>query len=472
MTIPSNLTPMGTYPPTGERIELSKTNHSWCTWRRSFTPHRLPSVLLGKVATYLPASTFTHLSTTNRAWRAFNSRLVWVALTQREFPFVSRQIHVALQDYPGAIKIGRLYALIYKRLRTTGCYHLQATIPHSNEVYSAVFDPTGSRIVTASGDGAVRVYARQPDGGWVLTATLMGPGYGANSAAFDPTSSLIVTTSSDYAVCVHARQHDGSWALTATLKNYGVWENSAAFDPTGSLIVTAALNGIVCMYARQPNGRWLLTATLRDHKDYAQVNSAAFDPTGSLIVTASSDGTVCVYTRQPDGSWLLTHTLKGRSASVNSAAFDSTSSRIVTASGDGAVCVYTRQPDESWVLTATLRGSRRELNSAAFDSTDSLIVTASNDRTTRIWGLNSHKVIRRAIEGVEIENAGIRTSYQDLPIDVMPFMASFLTQQDQRAHRLVNRISASAYRLPSLSLGSFSTPTRNPLNRKRQRGQS
>jgi WD40 repeat protein len=258
---------------------------------------------------------------------------------------------------------------------------------HDSAVYSAVFSPDGSRIVTASQDNTARTWDAATG---EEIAVLRGHQGSVNSAAFNSDGSRIVTASADSTARIWDTVKTES---TAVLRGHTDMINTAAFSPDGSRIVTSSSDNTARVWkvatAKQ-------IAILRTHGD--TVCSAAFSPDGSRIVTAARDGTARLWDATTAREIAVLH----HDNPLASAAFGSDGSLVVTALEDSTARIW-RLEDSSRTAgcfgwrrlalrrativneIAVLHGHREPIRCATFSSDSSLIVTASGDQTVRIW---------------------------------------------------------------------------------------
>lgn len=284
---------------------------------------------------------------------------------------------------------------------------------HSASVFSAVFSPDGTRVVTASKDNTARIWDASSA---QLIATLQGHSGSVLSSAFSSDGTKVVTASSDST----ARVWDASSGkLIATLQGHTGSVLSAAFSPDGNRVATASWDKTARIWEASSAK---LIATLQGHTD--AVLSSLFSSDGTRIVTASEDNTriwdaasaTLIATLlgsarsaafSSDGTRVLTASrgstarvwdvasanvialLQGDTYAVQSAVFSNDGTRVVVASADAA-----RVWDAaSAKLIATLEGHGGPLSSAAFSSDGKMVVTASEDNTARVWDAASSKLI-------------------------------------------------------------------------------
>ncbi|HWL93733.1 MAG TPA: hypothetical protein VNT79_09370 [Phycisphaerae bacterium] len=152
----------------------------------------------------------------------------------------------------------------------------------------AAFDPSGPRIVTASGDPTARTW--NVETGDELMR-LSGHEKGVSTCAYSLDGTRIVTASSDNTARVW---HSESGNELLTLRGHQDRLQAVAFSPDGARIVTSAYDQTVRLWDAA-TGRELLT--LRDNAEV--VRTVAFSPDGTRIVTASQHGAVRVLDSVP-----------------------------------------------------------------------------------------------------------------------------------------------------------------------------
>jgi len=280
---------------------------------------------------------------------------------------------------------------------------------HEGEVWSAVFSPDGSRVVTASPDKTARVW----DGvtGREL-AVLRGHEDRVSSAAFSLDGARVVTASADKtarvwdaesgrelsvlrghedALCSAAFSPDGARVVTASAdKTARVWDAgtghelcvlrsqtapvvSARFSPDSARVVTASDKTVRIWEAE--TGRQ--TSILRGHEEV--VVSARFSPDGARVVSASADRTARIWDTESGRELSV---LRGHDTIVWFAAFSPDGTRVLTTSADKTARVWDAGAGRELTI---LRGHEGHVSSAAFSPDGARVVTASEDMTARVW---------------------------------------------------------------------------------------
>jgi WD40 repeat protein len=256
---------------------------------------------------------------------------------------------------------------------------LTSTLSPPSPQRSATFSSNGSRIVTASADGAIRIWdaaSRQP------VATF--PGFGAlNGAALNRAGTRIVTANDDGTARI-IDAHDGKLLGVLTAPG-GYAVSTAAFSPNGQLIVTAGADGVARVWDAR-TGRQL------PHKfpdPGGVLLDAMFSPDGTRIVTAGPSGTAKVW------DVATGRQIVGLQAGppLLSATFSADGKQVVTADAYGSARIWDLATGKQ---TGQLQSSANQymMWSASFSPDDRQVLTAGGDGVVRIWNASTHELIR------------------------------------------------------------------------------
>jgi WD40 repeat protein/serine/threonine protein kinase len=287
-------------------------------------------------------------------------------------------------------------------------YRLLFTLPHGDTVYQAVYSNDGTRIITAGGDGTVRIWdAASGMLALALTHDRKKPRYGAVAvlpdgklvAAIDikgevahvwdtATGSLLAELRNDASDFFSlAFSADGRWLATGGGNDVRVFDvrtwaqvltldgqRRLSWDPTGPRLLTGSADGDVAIWAIPSGSR------LRHLREIGEpVNRVAFSPNGELVVAASEDGAEQVWDATSGKLRSQANYLHGKILSVE---FDRTSTLVVAAGASGAVAVA---DPVLGMPVAVLDGPRNVVMAAHFDPSSRRIIGASWDGTARIW---------------------------------------------------------------------------------------
>jgi WD40 repeat protein/serine/threonine protein kinase len=293
-------------------------------------------------------------------------------------------------------------------------YQRVLSLRHDDTVYDAWFSTDGARLVTAAGDGAVRIWnmatgslvrelrlsgkspryyraATSPDGRRIAAVDALGTvaavwdtATGAvlaelrldasewPSIAFSADGRWLAATGGD-----DVRVFDAaSWRRVVTIP--GPQIGAVAWDPAGSRIATGSAVGDASIWAI-PSGMRL--NHLREIGE--PVDAVAYSPDGRLMAAASRDGAEQVFDTRTGKLASQGNYLHGKILSIE---FDSTSQLLVAAGATGTLAVA--DPASGMPITV-LGGPSQQLRVAHFDPSSRRVVGASWDGTARVWDATS-----------------------------------------------------------------------------------
>jgi WD40 repeat protein len=286
----------------------------------------------------------------------------------------------------------------------------RAVLPSHGPVNTAVFSPDGSRVLTASNDGAARIW---PLGERRAVRVLRHAGP-VHTAVFSRDGGLVVTASQDGTARIWQTR---SGRQLRTLPQHGP-VTAASFSPDGTLVLTAG--GGKARLWQTATGRMLhalrhpgpvlggsfsrdsrLVVTIGSDRDGSNmrarifdvgsgrllrelratgVTAATFSPDGLRVVTGSEDHTAAIW-RIRDGKRV--RLFAEQQSGVTDALFGPNGRLAVTTSSDGATRVWDARAGRRPV--ATLLGHVNAVNSASFSNDGKFLITASADGTARVW---------------------------------------------------------------------------------------
>ncbi|KAH8834138.1 WD40-repeat-containing domain protein [Flagelloscypha sp. PMI_526] len=245
-------------------------------------------------------------------------------------------------------------------------------ISTESAVQGVGFSSDGTRVVSGSDDGTVRIW--DADSGEQLLQ-LDGHEDCVNSVAFSPDGKRAVSGSNDETVRTWDAD-SGEQLLQLDGHEYGV--KSVAFSPDGQRVISGSRDGTVRIWDAD-SGEQLLQ--LDGHERH--VNSVAFSPDGKRTVSGSDDKTVRIWDAD-SGEQLLQ--LDGHEYGVNSVAFSHDGKRVVSGSNDETVRIWDADSGEQLLQ---LDGHEDFVISVAFSHDGKRVVSGSSDETVRIWDADS-----------------------------------------------------------------------------------
>jgi WD40 repeat protein len=252
---------------------------------------------------------------------------------------------------------------------------------HTDSVNACAVNRDGSWIVSASGDGTLRVWDCASG---AERATLTGHADGVNACAVSADGTWIVSASNDGTL----RTWDvDSWRQRLTLSGHTGWITDCAVSPDGTYLVSTGWDGTVKIW--DPDSREA-RATLTDHGD--SVHACATSPDGTWFVSAS--GNAIRIWDAATAECRAAVDLTGKAGWVWDCA--------VTPDGSGVVTASKTNPDE-WVTDNSLAvwsaatGDRVAylvnhdvaLNACAVGPDGTVLVVAGAGGTLELWNLRA-----------------------------------------------------------------------------------
>lgn len=231
---------------------------------------------------------------------------------------------------------------------------------------TAIFSPSGHRLVTVSNDGRLNLlnldtdrYERHLD---VASAPIW-------AVAFSPSGEELATADDDDTVRVWYR---ATGRLVHTLAEHRGRVRSIAFSADGALIATGCDDSAVRLWDAE-SGR--LIRTMRGHSDRVY----AVDFGDGMLASASWDSTARIWAVET-GKPL--HELKQHTQRLWTAAFSPSGNLLATAGDDLVIQLWDPQSGRS---LHTLAGHTRSVWSLTFSPSGDLLATGGDDGTTRLW---------------------------------------------------------------------------------------
>ena len=308
---------------------------------------------------------------------------------------------------------------------------------------NAAFSPDGQQVVTADGDGKVRVYS-VATGKTVMT--LDAGDAEATSVAFSPDGSLIAAGYSSGMT----RVWEVSTRLQLTeLAGNAAWIEAVQFSPNGREVVTASDDGRVRVWYAWPrelqaqfassyaNGvpnqvlgaQYISAGRIVALDDAGNLNvftpggtrlagispagttveSAAWDNAGTQIVTVGSDGTVRVWhAGDADYARMLPSSPAVRVTGVQDVAMSADGSRFTLVASDNYYAVQVRSA-QTGQLMKTLDAAN-SIDTVAFSPGGQQIVAGDYNGQVEVWGATGHRRLLGtagpSISDVEFNNSG------------------------------------------------------------------
>ena len=254
---------------------------------------------------------------------------------------------------------------------------LKNLIGHSGYVYSVAYSPDGTKIISGSMDGTIKIW--NANTGQCLK-TLKGHSEYIYSVAFSPDGRRIVSGSNDKTIKIWDAN---TGQCLKTLKGHKNFVLSVAYSPDGTKIVSGSRDNTIKIWNAN-TGQCL--KTLKGHSSW--VNSVAYSPDGTRIVSGSVDDNVNIWdanTRK------CLKTLKGTSNWANSVVYSQDGTKIISGSGDSNVNIWDANTGE---CLKTLEGHSEYVYSLAYSPDSTKIISGSYDNTIKIWDANTGECLK------------------------------------------------------------------------------
>lgn len=240
---------------------------------------------------------------------------------------------------------------------------------HDDAVNAAAFSPDGTRILTASEDGTMRLHNTVTG---VLEQEYTGSA-AITSVAFAPDGASFVYGQADGGVVVRELA-DG--ALVRQFVGHAASVNGVDFSPNGDQILSGGNDRHAIV--------WNLSdgSVLRDFLLDLAVRAVTFsgaDP--ALVATASADNTARVW-NVTSGAEVVS--LNGHTDVVTDVAFGPDGSVLLSGSADGTARVWTLAGE---LMETFTNGDGVGIASVAFSPDGLLAVTGGDDGVGRVWDL-------------------------------------------------------------------------------------
>jgi WD40 repeat protein/serine/threonine protein kinase len=327
------------------------------------------------------------------------------------------------------------------RLSADGAEPILILAGHGAEVSSVHFSPDGTRLVTSSDDGKVKVWDITPRGSreWLTVA-------GSGGVAYSPDGSRLATGSEDGNVHVYDAASGRKLLL---LSGHEGRVNAVEFDPDGTKLASAGFQDGTARIWDAVSGveRVRVDLTSLQLTDTHQVFDVAFSPDGAVLATGGWGGRSSTLMWDPETGKLLGTLVEdategpqwGRSVAfspdgrlvagedfdlafvwsvkdgrilaqipeqrVNALAFSPDGRSLVTGSLKGGVKIWDARTGRQ---LDSLTGNLGQVWDLAFSPDGARLATSSSDGTVRLWDARTGAQIFTLARGVA-EEVGAET---------------------------------------------------------------
>ena len=243
-------------------------------------------------------------------------------------------------------------------------YRRRAVLFHGDTVYRAAYSADGARIVTAGGDGTVKIWD-------ATTGTLVrelrkdGARVRYFIAALSPDGRLVAAIDDGGSIAHVWNAVTG--AVVAEIRNDGLESPSIAFSADSRWLATTGGSDVHVLDART----WTPVLVLRG----TRIHRLAFDPTSASLLTGATTGDATIW--EVPGGARIRH-LRDAGESVDAVAYSSDGRLVAAGSRDGAVQIWRAKTGE---LQSQLNPRHSKISAVEFDRASDLVLAASADGT-------------------------------------------------------------------------------------------
>jgi WD40 repeat protein len=251
---------------------------------------------------------------------------------------------------------------------------------HLGAVTCCAFFPDGSRLVSGSEDGTLRIWLT---GTGLEVARLVSSTKaweGVLCCAVSPDGRLIASGSADQALSLWDAE---TGALLRRLRGHGSWVKDCCFFPDGNRIVSASSDGTLRVWGVSSGSE---IARLEGHEE--EVHGCAVSADGSLIASASVDQTVRLWDA---GTGREIRIITGHDDEVTACVFSPDGGRILTASEDKTLRLWRVADGEE---ISRFEGHAWSIDDCAFSPDGSLILGVEGWRAL-LWDVTSGAVVAK-----------------------------------------------------------------------------
>ncbi|ETO14411.1 G-protein beta WD-40 repeats containing protein [Reticulomyxa filosa] len=300
---------------------------------------------------------------------------------------------------------------------------------YSKSVTSAQFSPDGTKIVSSSNDGVIRIW---DFGSGKMVQILEGHNATVENAQFSPKGDMILSYSYDKTM----RLWDVKSGKEIRKIEGQAWTSlSAQFSPDGLTFVSSFYDNSIRLWDVN-SGKEI--KKMEGHANL--IKSVAYSPDGQYIVSSSSDESVIIWNAE---SGEVVYQLCGHSAIVMKAKFSSDGSYIVSCSKDKTIRIWNAKLGTE---LKKLQGHSSGVNDVQFFPDGQTIVSCSDDKTVRLWDLK----------------LGIQTQ-------ILHFHSDYVTRIDisPNGHTIISSSNDGTIRLWSLYLKKKTGKTRKKIKQEK-----
>ena len=267
---------------------------------------------------------------------------------------------------------------------------------HRGSVMSLSFSPDGSKLVTSSRDGTIKLWDVASGR---LERTITGHADDVYCVTYSPDGALLASGSGDKTIRLWDAK---TFETIRTLEGHAEVVRWVTFSPDGKTLASAGGDLTVRLWD---------IATGKEKKSLeghvSVVKMVRYVPDGNTLVSTGADGTVRTWDIESGKETAL---LDGHTSSIEGVAISPDGTRYASSSNDNTVRVWDAKTNEPLLL---LLGHVGEVDSICFTHDGRGVISGGRDKTIRLWDARSGKLLRTLsghhtgrIESIELSNKG------------------------------------------------------------------